>query len=160
MISKRISNAIDVFLKALENGTLVKGDCAMCAVGNLVAAGKGGEYFYDKNKNIKCTVDNTGWSKLFMTGDSGQTYWKEYEDCYSVIEDIEATDFNVEELMAIEYAFETNTEIDHIEYKWKTKEEIQADQVKGLEAVVEVMMGFDDVKESVEEVFTSKLCLQ
>jgi hypothetical protein len=159
-MTKRISNAIDVFLKALENGTLVKGDCAFCAIGNLVAAGKGGEYFYDKNEIIKCTVDNTGWGKLFMTEDSGQRYWKEYEHHYRVIEDIEATDFNVEELMAIEYAFETNTKIDNIDYRWKTKEEIQADQVKGLEAVVEVMMGFDDVKESVEEVFTSKLCLQ
>jgi len=37
-----------------------------------------------------------------------------------------------------------------------SKEELRKDQVKALEAVVEVMMSFDDVKDAVEEVFTHK----
>ena len=42
-MTERISKAIDIFLDAVNNGTLAKGTCIACAVGNLVAHGMGGE---------------------------------------------------------------------------------------------------------------------
>lgn len=60
-------------------------------------------------------------------------------------------------LKAIEKGtFETNTRISYHKYDYYTSEEIRADQIKGLEAVVQVMLDFDDCKELVQEIFTSK----
>jgi hypothetical protein len=154
-MTERISKAIDIFLDAVNNGTLAKGNCVACAVGNLVAHGLGCEITY--YNRFRCSVDNTSWSSAFYTADFEQTVneWRlSYDD---VIRNIEATDFNIEELMAIEYAFETNTKIHAETYHHYSPEAIRADQVRGLEAVVNVMMGFDDVKADVKEVFTNKL---
>ena len=63
----------------------------------------------------------------------------------------------ISRLHNLQFAFETNTKIDIQEYKEVTPEEVRADQIKGLEAVVNVMMTFDDVKADVKEVFTNKL---
>ena len=73
------------------------------------------------------------------------------------LSNVEATDFTGLELAQIEFAFESNTEIRYEEYHRETPENIRADQIKGLEAVVNVMMKFDDVKADVKEVFTNKL---
>jgi len=138
-MSPRILRAIDVFLDAINNGTLAKGDCTMCAVGNL------------------CGGDDR-WAGLFFTNSMGEQYIHQHslypaKDGY---EAIKKTEFSEKELAKIEYAFETNTKIPLKYYYFYSKEAIRADQINGLNAVVKVMMEFDDCKESVEEVFTKR----
>lgn len=158
-MTPRIENAINVFLKALEQGTLAKAACTACAVGNLVADGMNHDINLDDDYK-PFIARNAYWGSLFTTTDGKQRisdpdYLRklEYE---KAVDNIESTEFTQEELMAIEYAFETNTEIIISCYKDTSKQDIRADQMKGLEAVVEVMMDFDDVKDSIQEVFTSK----
>lgn len=154
-MTQRISKAIDIFLDAVNNGTLAKGNCVACAVGNLVAHGLGCEITYENR--FRCSGDNTSWSDAFYTSDFDQTVNDHAFDKECVVKNIEVTDFNIEELMAIEYAFETNTKILSEVYHRHSPEAIRADQIRGLEAVINVMMEFDDVKADVKEVFTNKL---
>ena len=44
-MTPRIQEAIDVFLDAINNGTLAKGTCTACAVGNLAAHYTNGKIF-------------------------------------------------------------------------------------------------------------------
>lgn len=154
-MTNRVSKAIDIFLDAVNNKTLAKGNCVACAVGNLVAYGLGGEI--TNEEYFECSVGNTSWSDAFFTSDGLQKVYDNAFDRERVVRNIEATDFTLKELMAIEYAFETNTEIHANSYHHYSNEAIRADQIRGLEAVINVMMKFDDVKADVKEVFTNKL---
>src|SRR3972149_2396144 len=142
-ITPRISKAVDIFLDAINNGTLAKGDCTKCAVGNL------------------CNGRHE-WRFRFCTAKDKQEFnWVPFfsniEETLSIADKvISSTDFSKEELMKIEYAFETNTKIDWHSYKKNYPKEIRADQINGLKAVVKVMLTFDDCKENVDEVFTNK----
>lgn len=160
-MTERITKAIDIFLDAVNNGTLTKGTCIACAVGNLVAHGMGGEIKFNPNRDydnmFESNVENAEWKYAFCTRDGVQGRNKRVEESESVVKNVSATDFNIDELAEIEFVFETNTKIDIFKYKIATAEEIRADQIKGLEAVINVMMTFDDVKADVKEVFTNKL---
>jgi hypothetical protein len=145
MLTPRIQKAIDIFLDALNEGTLSKGSCSTCAVGNL------------------CNGDNS-WNQLFVTiqEENGEyfqelnSYTKEPDKNYKKIllekakKAISKTDFLLQELAQIEYAFETNTKIHWTCYFYFSSEQIRQDQINGLKAVIEVMMTFDDCKEDVE----------
>jgi hypothetical protein len=162
-MTKRIQNAIDIFLDAINEGTLGKGACVACAVGNLVAYGMGSKVvndgvFFDTEPK----VHNNIWGGLFCTVGNSQTVtpniheaikhsW--YKDLRKAIKKI---DFTIDELMQIEFAFETNTKIIHKLYNIHTKEEVRADQIKGLEAVVKLMLTFDEQVDDVKEIFTKK----
>ena len=161
-MTNRIEKAIDVFLDAVNNGTLAKGSCTACAVGNLVAHGMNGTISKVKSKIgdymvFQSDVKSGFWSDAFVTSDGAQSVYENSFDDPWVLKNVEATDFTIQELAKIEFAFETNTEITYFKYDSTTPEEIRADQIKGLEAVVNVMMTFDDVKADVKEVFTNKL---
>jgi len=157
-MTQRISKSIDIFLDAVNNNTLAKGSCITCAVGNLVAHGLNGEVTYDSSRKIfSCSVDNTSWSRAFFTNEFNQEVNDDGFFNINVIKNVEATDFTTEELMAIEYAFETNTLIHFANYHNCKLEDIRKDQIRGLEAVINVMMDFDDVNADVKEVFTNKL---
>lgn len=147
-MTPRIQRAIDIFLDAINNGTLAKGICAKCAVGNLCGG-------------------NGAWAHLFITIDNRQTlrngdiptfhFHKHPIDIKMGLEAISVTEFTESELAKIEYAFETNSKIDIDYYEFYSKEEIRADQIKGLEAVIKVMLEFDDCKEDdIKEIFTEK----
>ena len=163
-MTKRIQNAIDIFLDAINEGTLAKGACVACAVGNLVAHGmdakvvKDGRFDYTTEPK----VHNNIWGGLFCTVGNSQTV---RTDIHEVIKNssfkdlrkaIKKIDFTIDELMQIEFAFETNTKIIHKLYNIHTKEEVRADQIKGLEAVVKLMLTFDEQVDDVKEVFTTK----
>lgn len=165
-MTDRVKNAIDVLLDAINNRTLAKGDCTACAVGNLVANGMG----YSKeqyNLNVLEKLDyNYGyknWSCLFCTDFNVQTIVSKRNRNYilkkypEIKEQINSTGFTLDELAQIEKAFETNTKIHFRDYEKCTDSEILKDQIKGLEAVVEVMLSFDNSKADVKEVFTSKV---
>lgn len=160
-MTNRIQNAIDVLLDAINNGTLAKGHCAACAVGNLVAHAIGCEVpkpamledFYADTWSI--------WNRLFYTDSTGVQ--QKRDEPIELIEEalnlISKTGFSEDELAQIEYAFETNTKHRFEEYPALTDSEIKQDQIKGLEAVVKVMFSFDEIKEDIQEVFTSKVLI-
>ncbi len=177
-MTERINEAIEVFLKAIEVGSLAKGNCAACAVGNLVAHG-----MIEKESDIIITnplnyeeslsevkevcfddedlgrVSSQNWSALFCTMVDGNQHIRRalyLEQIEAGLKVISYTKFTEEELAKIEYAFETNTEIGWSQYNYYTKEQIRQDQMRGLEAVVQVMLDFDDCKELVSEVFTKR----
>jgi hypothetical protein len=164
-MTQRIIKAIDIFLDAINEGTLAKSSCAACAVGNLVAHGLGGKITINQIGAICTTptglrINNGLWGNAFITADGEQSKYPNYFNDSDVIGNIEATDFTMEELMQIEYAFETNTKIDICSYDRRFKQEIRIDQIKGLEAVVKVMLTFEDgipaTDEVVKEIFTNK----
>ena len=166
IMTPRIQRAIDIFLDAINKQTLAKGTCSACAVGNLVAHGMGysielpedecGSYEWRKQGSYK----SPKWGAYFTTCDGIQTVYPLSDllesSVTTMIEEIESTEFSAEELMKIEYAFETNTEIHWDDYVEHTNEEIRADQIRGLEAVVRVMLRFDEQTDNVQEIFTSK----
>ena len=158
-MTKRIQKAIDIFLDAINNGTLGKGSCRACAVGNLVAHGLGGKV-YKTADGFESTIEEINWGKCFSTYNNKQIVCLEYKNY--IQNEIKATDFSLEELMQIEYAFETNTKIEYMYYDRYSIQKIKQDQIKGLEAVIKVMLTFDDIKpnnesEYINEVFTSKV---
>lgn len=156
-MTNRIKNAIDIFLDAINKGTLVKGNCAACAVGNLVAAGLGGTITINYDYGVaSCNVDNWAWNNYFTTCDGEQKVNRNMKDLPSVVKNIKATEFTGKELMKIEYAFETNTCIPLADYQYCSPGVIREDQISGLNAVVKVMLEFDDCNDSVAEVFTNK----
>lgn len=161
-MTRRIERAMDIFLDALNTNNLIPGDCTKCAVGNLVRVGMGyGEeyklpesesepFVFGYIKDDPFSKYFLNWSVLFATSFKDQDLrnkeeQKELLKKYPILkQQIDSTGFTIDELSQIEYAFETNAGHD------------RAGQIKGLEAVVQVMMGFDDSKENVKEVFTDK----
>ncbi len=154
-MTKRIQNAIDIFLDAINNGTLAKGTCIACAVGNLVAAGMGGVIKVDE-EGLRCSKENHHWGMLFTTCGGEQDFDQNCLINSSVLKNLESTEFTLDELMKIEYAFERNTKLEWVFYGLYSKNEIREDQIKGLEAVVKVMLEFDEQVDDVREVFTNK----
>lgn len=156
----RIEKAINIFLDAINKGVLAKGSCGACAVGNLVASGLGGTVKIDvylHYLNFSCDKINDAWSILFSTNKGGhQFFCKDNIKDNEVLQNIEATDFTLKELMKIEHAFETNTKILFEDYFNHTKEKIREDQIAGLSAVIKTMMSFEEVKENYVEIFNSK----
>lgn len=170
MLTERISNAIDIFLDAINEGTLAKGDCTKCAIGNLVRKGMGlskEEYCLGKLRSLG-DGSFINWSLIFSTNNrfnyQKNKPQKFNRDNYKAIlvnyplikEQIDSTEFTVEELAKIENTFEKNTKIWFSDYIFHSKEKVREDQIRGLEAVVRVMMEFDNCEDNVKEVFTSK----
>ncbi len=156
-MEKRIENAIDIFLDALNNGTLAKGTCFACACGNIVAAKLGIKPIIHKNHDDYITAGNErklGGEWILAVKDNFDVC----EEIKSIgINQIKETGFTVDEFKQIEEAFESNTFINFKLYNNYSKEKVRADQIKGLEAVVKVMLTFnEDAKTDVKEVFTNK----
>jgi len=159
-MTRRIDNAINVFIDALRKGTLASGSCVACAVGNLVAAGIGAEIRHSNDINgFKCSPDNEAWLFPILWEKEEEDMWNRENNEHNYSKGdrlIERTEFNLKELTKIENAFEKNAKIGYSSYFEYSKKEVRADQLKGLEAVVQVMLDFDDVKETVQEVFSSR----
>lgn len=165
-ITPRVSRAIDTFLDAINNGTLVKGTCVACAVGNLVAKGMGATIEvkkYGRHTMVSCDKDVHSWNIFFQTSNGKQSgpacnfikasydYVKQGELC------VNSTEFTKEELAKIEFTFETNTKIRYDDYHLYADKTIKNDQIKGLSAVIEVMKTFDDCNFSIKERFVDKV---
>lgn len=161
-MEQRVKNAIAVFIKAIDTRTLAKGTCVACAVGNLVAAGKGAKITKVEKSfgqiEFESTEKNWFWKQLFMTSNGRQETFPTMLEAPIVMKDIESTEFTWEELAQIEYAFETNSNINFHDYHRFNSDEILNDQIAGLEAVIEVMLSFsNDTKTDVKKVFTEKV---
>lgn len=108
--------------------------------------------------------NNSFWSVLFMTSGNYQVLkYKKYPELLNKLttkekEIIKNTEFSIDELARIEYTFETNTHISFFNYIDHSKEEIKQDQLKGLTAVVNLLLEMDkDIETDIEEVFVSKV---
>jgi hypothetical protein len=110
-------NTVSILVKAFLEGTLTKGHCCACAVGNICATAIGAKVSIEGR-----TITGLGmaewsdytpvWQRAFATsdcdGESMQTTWPEkYERLPAVKEQIDATGYKWEQLARIEYAFES-----------------------------------------------------
>jgi hypothetical protein len=152
-MSPRIEKAINIFLDAINEGTLIKGDCTKCAVGNLVRVGMGlgNSYCIENLQEDPKTRQYINWSLIFCTKESDskqyfkrKTYPKIFKKYPIVEQQIKSTDFTVEELAKIERTFEKYASND------------RQGMIRGLEAVIKVMLEFENSKEEVKEVFTKR----
>ena len=148
-MTQRFEKAYNALVKAFFEGTLAKGDCAACAVGNIVADAMSANVTLDLDKGeARCEENNGFWKPLFAT-DAGRQYkrWYPTRDAdfrSALLEDL--TGYSEDEMAQIEYAFETNTRI-HIErYQYKQESDILEDQYRGLCAVVDVMLALDGIE--------------
>lgn len=151
-MTPRIQKAIDIFLDAINEGTLAKGTCLACACGNLVA----------KSLGIKPIIHNgqDSYRNTMLHNQPNGTFWSDsiIGGSYNPrgIREIKSTGFTIEEFRDIEEAFENNTRICFSEYSNFSKEEIRKDQINGLKAVVEIMLEFDNQADNIQEVFVDK----
>jgi hypothetical protein len=161
-MTERVQRAIDIFLDSLNDGTLVAGSCAACAVGNLVAANCGVKLYSrldsDGDKTVTTEYNTVflpelgkparlrSWVNLFCTSNHQtrgniQDFDSDMQEEMLAI--VNRTGFTIDELAEIEYTFETVARHQGV--------------IHALEAVVKVMMKFDEVDNSVvKEVFTDK----
>ena len=95
---------VNVLVKAYLNDRLEHGDCRACAVGNIVE--DAGFYrAYNMNISEGC---NSVWKWLFYTcGRKQISGSNDPEKQRIACETIKATGYTVEEMMKIEFAFET-----------------------------------------------------
>lgn len=139
------NKTIAVLVKAYFSGTLAHGDCACCAVGNLVCAGYGDElpkYPY-------------GDSDLHKYRDWGYLLSGRKAD-NAGLENIRVTSYTSIELLKIENAFESGANNIHWqEYDNHTDKEIQESQYNGLMRVVDTLMQIHEC--TVEETELAKL---
>jgi hypothetical protein len=179
--SKRFDVAIASLMKGYINGTLAKGNCAACAVGNMVAGATGrtiktsqdfeGEVDFDF-VNVIGHINNPSWQLVFATSNGDKRLRREkrqviemqyYKDSAQL--EIDATGYSIQELADVEWAFEKATKIMFHDYHRKRdKRKIDEDQLNGLYAVVDVLCkieGYDDtVAQETKDLFvkSESLC--
>lgn len=162
--SLRFSSAITALVNAFYNETLAKGNCAACAVGNMVAFANGAKLDPDLNSvsihKFGKELRNTDWKYFGMTIANRDSQLKRSYLEYCSIEESDAeqielaqivtlaTGYSEEEILRIEHAFETNTKIDFMQYTSSTKESIMLDQYNGLMAVVDVLCEIEGIESS------------
>src|SRR5690606_24288790 len=108
-MTPRIQKAIDIFLDAINNGTLAKGDPCGCAVGNLVANSKG--------LKLTKSEEKTGIGiKIIGSAGENNDEWFDYNNYPNNIvrKDFNnRTGFSNKELSIIEKTFEEAARISH-----------------------------------------------
>lgn len=147
---KRFNDAISALIKGYIHGTLAKGTCSACAVGNIVAKGIGCDIVVSHNdvfhwSNEECPL----WPMVFVTG-SLQQFIHPENYVSDAKREIDSTGYTWQELARVEKAFEKNTKISFGIYKDVTPEEIDRDQLNGLYAVVDVLCEIEGIKEAEE----------
>lgn len=145
-MTERFQRAFNALTTAYFEGTLAKGHCCKCAVGNL------------------CNNTET-WSYLFCSSQSGQTIY--YDGQYlrnpfvnspddrvliikRALSEIAATGYTWQELAKVEEAFETNTKIWVSKYEYHSEQAILEDQYNGLAAVFKVLCELDGIEDSMQ----------
>ena len=134
---ERFDRALKALVQAFFNDTLINTDCHACAVGNIVAAGKGLKLLKIDNPEYSCYYaetesgyDNGAWFDL--------SHFKNRDKSKLAIENIAVTGYSYEELLLIESAFMGNCELD-TSIKMYSKEAVTNCMYNGLMAVVDVL---------------------
>jgi len=143
MKSERFDRAVKALVKGYLNGTLKKGRCSMCAVGNIVY--ESGEF----EKPITVDLSHTYWSDVFSTQFGHQLFDLDNYDGQAK-KLIDSTGYSVEELARVEKAFETNTKILSVFYEDYSPQRIDEDQLNGLYAVVDVLCEIEGIEEEAD----------
>lgn len=144
-MTQRFEKSYNALYNAFMNGTLGKGTCTACAIGNIVADAMGVE-ITRVNNNFKTEKNVTFWANMFFTSDGIQVIMDNWD--YHEVDDLfNLTGYTVHELMKIEYAFETNTKICFIAYQEISEQEVMEDQFNGLMAVMDVLIELDKVED-------------
>lgn len=151
--SKRFNKATEALYNAFFNGTLAKGNCAYCAVGNLVADSIGYKVELDTVYYKEYdSFPNTSWRHLFCTSSDvhdGTCIRSTRTDDPTLIEkalkEIQSTGYSEQELSKVEFAFETNTRIHLDRYYQHSEQEILEDQYNGLVAVFNVLLEIEGI---------------
>jgi hypothetical protein len=97
------NRSISILVKAYLDGTLEKGSCCACAVGNLVSGNMGRKF----DNELWADGFSPLWDSVFMTSAGEQTICPRMLDFPEVKAQIDATGYPWEDLAKIEYAFET-----------------------------------------------------
>lgn len=103
---RNFNHTVDVLVKAYFKGELEHGDCAKCAVGNIIHEATGLEVG-DPEADINGTCGV--WKSLFVTIQGKQTFYpselSEFKE--EAIDAVCKTGYTIKELASIEFAFET-----------------------------------------------------
>jgi hypothetical protein len=133
------TKTIGILVKAYFDKTLAHGDCACCAVGNLVCAGYGD--VLPKNPYGKDELSKyRQWGSLLAMGYS--------LNMANAERNIEVTGYTIDELTQIEGAFEDGYNIHWTQYGNKTDTEIEQSQYNGLMRVVDTLMLIHEANET------------
>lgn len=124
---------IGILVKAYFEGTLHHGNCAVCAVGNLIADSKGYDIKTDSQSDygwFECDKEILPeWGLIFQTTSSGAAFYPNLITHEMRVEIID-TGYLIYELRKIEYAFES------VPYKEYNSDQHQFD---GLMSVVDTL---------------------
>lgn len=165
IMTQRFEKAYNSLVKAYFENTLAKGICRACAVGNIVADAQGGtvqkvlvkrqiiDWFTGKptreidKVEFTCNVNNHFWGAAFSTSGGVQSRTRSKEDADKINSELtKLTGYTLDEMAQIEYAFETNTQLQLSFYHNYSEQDILEDQFKGLSAVVDVMVELDGIE--------------
>lgn len=158
-------NTVSILVKAYLNDTLQHGDCAACAVGNIIAANIGAKVVPEKincNGYWKRNHDNLtiAWNDVFMTPfrENQRFQLENYKG--QIKRQIDASGYSVHDLAKIEFAFERahnpeyNIRTDGLPDDFLNPEWM----FNGLMAVLDVLAEIHNVDLSVKE--SAKLLFQ
>jgi hypothetical protein len=150
-MTPRFEKAYNALVKGFFEGTLAKGTCAACAVGNIVADAQGGVISKIKEPiHPHCSTKNDFWRHLFCSdaGSQDKRWSKLSNSQYNKLATRlkKLTGYSEAEMAHIEFTFETNTRIHHYDYYMRDEQDILEDQYRGLSAVVNVMLKLDSIE--------------
>ncbi len=150
MKKDRFTSAYDSLIASFFDGTLSKGYCTTCAIGNIVARAQGiiptrNNKIFDMSKHLKVSF----WALLFLTSNGHQDKFYEKGGCHEEMNRLkDITGYTAEELAKVEWVFEQNTKIYQFNYPSYSEQEILEDQYNGLCAVFEVLCRLDGIIDS------------
>ena len=155
------NKTLNILVQAYQNDTLKHGDCAACVVGNLIASNleytfnEEGMWLYSFNqirfprwKHIFITVASSNLiycnlnkvDIINQTKEYTQILKKENKQHPSSIHQLQSTGYSIDDLMKIEWAFETAD-------KGNNKDDYM---FNGLLAVYDVLCDIHEVKEPIK----------
>ncbi|MDQ6481615.1 hypothetical protein [Dyadobacter sp. LHD-138] len=141
-MTTRFKNAVDSLVSDFFKDELTKGSCSKCALGRIVA------HSFNQNNITDVPVDF--WKEAFVTSERIQTVNIKYFDHEFLLKTVESTQYSIEEMMRIEYAFESNTQISWDLMANKSSNEILKDRYNGLMAVVEILCEIDGIENATD----------
>lgn len=151
-MSKRFEKVFNSLYRGFKDGTIAKGTCTACAVGNIIADALGAKIICDHNHyTFECHADNTFWSDLFLTNsDNFQQKTNPFfqdpklKQLAQRIKDL--TSYSTSEMAMIEHAFEINTKIYFTTYERISRKLVIKDLYNGIVAVLEILFDIDSIE--------------
>lgn len=137
------NKTVEILVQSYLNDTLVKGSCACCAVGNIIAANSG------------VVIERVGRPCNYGKGLPIEEWYGKLLRRELLTDEELSTGYTTQELTQIESAFESNTEIYGRMYDsgLYTEKQILEDQYNGLMAVIDVL---DKIHENTDSAVTEK----